>query len=158
MANLAPKLHLTDDASSNPEKWGKWPTPGKMVGEVIKDFPNSETLNFMEYLVSWLYRPLSNDSHLGLSGLVRRGSYFAGKTLRKEFGDKTDALMNEVYESYRMEMVWTTFTLVLSICSEIENHFEFDRATEIEPLWHILKEHSSLPKEFYDRRYKGLYR
>jgi hypothetical protein len=106
--------------------------------------------------VSWLYRELSADSHLSFNGLIRRGSYFAKKALQPTFGDKTTEKMNEVFDSYRMEMVWNTFTLVLSICSEINKHFGFDRAAKIESLWQIFIKHGDLPKQFYDRRYKDL--
>lgn len=150
----ASKLQLSVDEISNPKKWiGEWPTPGKMISKVKKDYPNSKSIPFMEFLYSWLYRTLSEDSHLGFHGLIRRGSHFAKKALTHKFGDKTDEKMKEAYDTYRMEMVWTTFTLVLAICTEINAHFGFDRAAKIESLWQIMIKHSDLSKQFYDRRY-----
>lgn len=132
-----------------------WPTPGSTLKEIKKKYPNSSSRDFVEYLNSWMYRSLSADSHLSYQGLIRRGSFFAGKELRKHFGEeKARENLKKTREAYRMEMIWTTFTLLLAICSEVEFHFSFGRLGKILWLWESFVGTSDLSREFYDRRYK----
>jgi len=153
--NLAASLGLTSEQSSNPLKnLGRWPTPGKMINILKLRYPNSTGIEFMEFVRSWIYRTLSGDTHLNFDGLLRRGSYYAPRDLKMMFGEKSKELHKDNFETYKMEMIWTTLTLLLSIVSETEGHFRFGLATRAEYLWRILVEHSDLAKEFFDRRYR----
>jgi hypothetical protein len=57
---------------------------------------------------------------------------------------------------YRTKMLWTSITLMLSLASEIEIHFDFGRADVIKHLWRLFEGVSDISKEFYTRRYSNL--
>jgi len=158
LADLAINLALSPDQITNPRKYiGRWPTPGRMINVVKAKWKTSNDIEFMEYVQSWIYRTLSGDTHLNFDGVIRRGSFFAGKELKAEFGpDDAKAKGTQNFEAFRMEMVWTMLTLLLSIVSEIEGHFHFGLATRAKYLWIIFEENSDLSNEFYEARYKAM--
>ena len=158
LAELAMTLNLTPDQVTNPRKYiGRWPTPGKMISVINSRWSTSSDLEFMEYIRSWIYRTLSGDSHLNFDGVIRRGSFFAGKELRAQFGaEHAMTKGKQTFEAFKMEMVWTMLTLLLSIVTEIEGHFRFGLATRAKYLWVIFEDNSDLSKEFYEARYKAI--
>lgn len=158
LADLAITLGLTADQIRNPRKYiGRWPTPGGMINAVNANWKASKNVEFMEYIRSWIYRSLSGDSHLNFEGVIRRGSFYAGKELRAKFGEEeARAEGNQTFEAFKMEMVWTMLTLLLSIVSEIEGHFHFGLAARAKYLWVIFDQHSDLAKEFYKARYETM--
>ena len=107
---LAKDLNLSLSQASNPRS--QWPTPGRTKDEMKKHFKNSPDIPFVEYLNSWMYRSLSSDSHLSYEGLLRRGGFFATKDLKKRFGEEEfKAVYKQNLETYKMEMMWTSYTL-----------------------------------------------
>lgn len=153
---LAVTLKLTSDQVTNPQKHiGRWPTPGKMIDIVKVRWRNSPDIEFMEYIRSWIYRTLSGDAHLNYYGVIRRGSFFAGKEIEAEFGqEKGRAKIKENFEAFRMEMIWTMLVLLVSIVSELEGHFRFGLSTKAKYLWKIFEDSSDLAKEFYKSRFE----
>lgn len=158
LTDIGNSLNLTPDQIAKPRKFiGRWPTPGKMVDELKKQFKTSPDIPFMEYVNSWIYRSLSGDSHLNFEGLIRRGNFYAGKEAKEKFGeDKYKTVFKNSFDSYKMEMIWTTLTLLLSIVSEIDAHFHYGLKDRAKFLWVIFEQHSDLAKEFYERRYQNL--
>jgi len=156
LEGLGVKLKLSPKQAENPKsEIGRWPTPGRMIRIVKERWPDSTNIEFMEYIQSWLYRTLSGDTHLSFHGVVRRGSFYATKETRESLGIE-DAKIKEAerYESFKMEMIWTMVSLLLSIVSEIEIHFQFGLAARAKYLWVIFEQHSDLAKEFYKSRYQ----
>lgn len=155
---FANTLNLTSDQIKNPIRFiGRWPTPGKMIKVVKEKWKTSPDIDFMEYIHSWIYRTQSGDSHLNYQGVIRRGSFFAGKELINMLGkEEAKSKVSETFESFKMEMVWTTLTLLLSIVSEIEGHFRFGLSNRAKYLWIIFEQNSDLAKEFYKSRYKEM--
>jgi len=158
LKQLAISLNLTPEQISNPRKYIKrWPTPGGMIRVMKAQFPKSQDIDFMEFIYSWMYRALSGDTHLNFGGLLRRGNFYAVKEAKALLGeDNYETTLKDSFESYKMEMIWTTLALLLSIISEIEGHFRFGMADRAKYLWTIFEQHSDLAKEFYERRYKEL--
>jgi len=153
--DLSSKLGLSEKQKSRPAS--TWPTPGKILQAMKKSFPSSSALSFVEFLNSSMYRTLSAESHLSYEALIRRGGLFATKELKPYFGEeKFKRLYKQNYESYRMEMIWTTFTLLLAVVSEIEGHFGFGLADRAKYLWVIFEQSSNLAKEFWVRRYSKM--
>jgi hypothetical protein len=150
-------LKLTPEQIADPvKKMGRWPTPGLMLKKLRGDHPVSPHLNFLEYLNSWMYRTLSGDSHLNFVGTVNRGIYFAKKEVKAELGENYKEILENRLEEYRTNMLWTTLTLLLSLVSEIDIHFDYGLDQRIRFLWGVFREYSEISKEFYDDRYSGL--
>ncbi|MCZ2389713.1 MAG: hypothetical protein LC113_01395 [Acidobacteria bacterium] len=158
LTNLEKKLNLRGSEKEGPiRKIDRWPSVGDMIKIVKKRSPDSPTVEFMSYIESWLYRTLSNDAHLSFTGLVRLGTFYAEKEIEAELGkDEAQKQLKKRFEAYRMEILWTTFTLLLSIVSEIELHFNFKLSDRIQRFWEIFAITSDLSKQFYERRYKSL--
>lgn len=158
LAGLAVTLNLTTDEVANPyKKIGRWPTPGRMVNIARQRWPNSTSVDFMEFVRSWLYRTLSGDTHLNFNGVIRRGSFYAGKELKTLLGEEeANAKGKENFEAFKMEMIWTMLSLLLSIISEIEGHFQFGLSTRAKYLWTIFEQNSDLAREFYKARYESM--
>jgi hypothetical protein len=159
LEEIADEIKLTKAQRQNPiAQKLQWPTPGRKMLQIIKiRYPESPALSFMEFLNSWMYRTLSRDSHLNLVGVQRRGLYFTPRLAKQMFGEKDyKRILQERWEGYHKDMLWTTYTILLSIVSEIEAHFSYGMKVKAKYLWTIFEAHSEMAKDFYDMRYKAL--
>lgn len=141
----------------NPSQIGRWPTPGKMLQKLEK-LPNTsqQTLEYIAYLNSWLYRELSGQTHLNLSGILQRGVYFSTEEAKRFFGNNWEEERAEKLEEYKQNQIWLAIVLMLSIVSEIEAHFHFGRNEKARYLWAILIEYSDIALDFWEARYSTL--
>lgn len=155
---MAQEMQLTPDQINRPVKFiGRWPTPGKAIKILKLRYPKSGVIPFMEFLTAWMYRTLSGETHLDLRAIQRRGLPFIPQAAKALFGEDN---YKEKLENHRIryhkEMTWTTFTLLLSIISEIESHFGYHMKEKAKYLWTVFGAHSEMAEEFYDWRYKRL--
>lgn len=151
------ELGLSTHEAADPQNTiPKWPTPGKAIERLRKDFPTSPDFDFLEYVNSWLYRTLSADSHLSLRGLIDRGKYFTPKAVEDKFGPEYKEVLKDHLEDYRTRMLWTAITLITAIASEIQAHFKFDRREALLHLWQLFEGASEISEEFYQFRYRDL--
>jgi hypothetical protein len=153
------ELGLTVDEISRPIKHiGRWPTPGKMLLKLRADGTASQdVLDYVEYLNSWLYRELSGQTHLNVSGVTQRGIHFSVDEAKLVFGEESWKEQREqMLEYYRQNQVWLTVILMLSIVSEIEGHFHFGRNQKAREVWTILSQYSDIALEFWEMRYRDL--
>jgi hypothetical protein len=141
---------VTAAEASNPKLIHSWPNPGKMPKYGLKKGePVPPTRQFLEYLNDWFYRDLSQQSHLGGYGLVKRAGYLIGEFHKISGFEKT-------LIKFKTAQVSATIALVLALASEIEAYFHFGLAERAKYLWGILMEYSGVTKELYNRRYSSL--
>lgn len=148
------EVPLTPAEIQHPESAiGKWPTPGKVPKRLRRDHPASPNIDFIEYLDSWMYRELSEQTHLEAHGLTQRGMYFSPHIARHLFGDGWENVMNAHLERYRVKQVFTAMALMLAICSEIEAHFKYRLNQRLRYLWTLCSPSSGIIKDFWETRY-----
>lgn len=158
MAKDAKFLHLTEQERKNAVNTiPKWLTPKGFLQRLRADFPNSPAIEFIEYIYSWMYRKLSGDTHLSYRGLVDRGAFYAPEEMKAVFPDTYKETLEYRLQEYKMEMLWTTFTLILAITTEIEAHFKFGRNLAALKLWKTFEPVSDIAKDFFQKRYSTFY-
>jgi Family of unknown function (DUF5677) len=151
------ELKLTAAEISNPKREiGRWPTPGAMLNKLKKNYKGSPSIDFVEYVNSWLYRELSGQTHLNAHGLIQRGMIFSMPIARRVFGDEAEEKMDKHLALYRYRQIDIAITLTLAMVSEIEGHFRYGKAETAKYLWTILRAYSNISKDFYDTRYAAL--
>lgn len=148
------EVKLTQAEIQHPESTiGKWPTPGKILKRLRRDHPISPNINFIEFIDSWLYRELSEQTHLESRGLTQRGMYFSPDIAQRLFGDEWERVMDEHLAQYRGKQVFTAIALMLAICSEIEVHFKYGLNQRARYLWAFLSPTSGIIKDFWETKY-----
>lgn len=149
---------LTDAEIANPKKKiGRWATPGAMLDRLKRDKTASQdTLDYIEYLNDWLYRELSGQTHLNVSGITMRGVHFSIEEAKEGFGNNWEEKRNEKLEEYRQKQIWLSIILMLAIVSEIEGHFHFGRNQKAREIWAILIKYSDIALDFWETRYSAL--
>jgi len=127
-----------------------WPIPSQMIrfGLNKKD-ELPETRAFMLFINDWFYRELSQESHLSYPGLARRGG------ILMELDGKAPSVQDKLERNRSSQMVMA-LTLLLAICSEIEQRFNFGFKPRVMVLWGILSDALPIPKEVYAARYAKL--
>jgi len=149
--------YLSAQEIKTPDMIGRWPTPGRMHKRLVRDGKASQdTLDFIEYINDWLYRELSGQTHLNVSGFSLRGIHFGIDEAKLVFGDDWEKKRAEKLEEYRQKQVWLAMVLMLAIVSEIEGHFLFGRNERARYLWTIFNKHSDFALDFWEARYKKL--
>lgn len=148
---------LTVDEISNPRKnIGRWPTPGGMLHILKSEHKTSQAIPFIEYVNSWLYRELSGQTHLNVTGVTMRGSFFDKRIAEHILGADWEEKLKDLLLNYRAKQIYISITLMLAIASEIEGHFNFGRNEKARYLWGVFSEHSDITKDFWDTRYSTL--
>lgn len=128
----------------------RWPNPGSMVNHGINpSLPLSPTRAFLKYLNDWFYADLSQQAHLGGSGLAKRAGALINDYRRNL--DTEQALI-----TYRKAQVGQTITLVLSLASELEAYFGFGLAERARYLWGVMTPYITVGKEIFEKRYASL--
>jgi len=150
--------YISPHEIKRPDTIGRWPTPGRMHDRLVRDrTADQDTLDYIEYINSWLYRELSGQTHLNISGLTMRGIHFSIDEAKIVFGEEEwEEKRNEKLEEYRQKQVWLAIILMLAIVSEIEGHFHFGRNQKARELWTLLNAHSDIALDFWEHRYKEL--
>ena len=150
--------YLAQQEIQNPyNNIGRWPTPGRMLSKLRADKRGDPpTWDYIEYINDWLYRELSGQTHLNVSGLTMKGVHFSINDAKMIFGDNWEEERNKKLEEYRQKQVWLSIILMLAIVSEIEGHFHFGRNQKAREIWTILNEYSDFALDFWNTRYSAL--
>lgn len=150
--------YLTQQEMQNPyDNIGRWPTPGRMHKKLKKDKTSpQDTLDYIEYINDWLYRELSAQTHLNVSGLTMKGVHFSIEDAKVVFGDTWEEERNRRLEEYRQKQVWLAIIIMMAIVSEIEGHFHFGRNQKARELWTYLNQYSDIALDFWETRYAAL--
>lgn len=130
--------------SDNPRVLPYWPTPGQMLkhGEL-----SDESNRFLQYLNDWVYRGLSAATHMSGAGIVRRHGVLL---LTKDQGRE------EIVAKLKSDGVFTTITLMVAICTEMNDMCRYGRDQTLSYLWGILIEYWGEAKDLFERRYNGM--
>ena len=136
---------VTDPA----KKIHRWPNAGAMpsYGLSPKDTPTPGRA-FMKYLDDWFYKDLSQQAHLGGTGLMKRASVLV---LDRHDPERERALRKNKYAWWGQ-----TITLMLALVSELELYFGFGLRQRIHYLWALTVPVIVVAKEVYDKRYAAL--
>ena len=134
---------------ANPASIPKWPNPGRMIRYGIShSAPLPATRAFMKYLNDWFYADLSQQSHLGGSGIMKRS---AALIYQRDDPARADALLKN-----KRAWVGQCVVLLLALASELEAYLDFALRERIRYLWTIMASVFPVAQELYDTRYAGL--
>lgn len=135
---------------ANPKSIAKWPNPGGMVNYgVSSNSPLPPARAFLRYLTDWFYADLSQQSHLGGSGLMKRAGALINDYRRNP---ETE----ENLRKYKNSQVGQTVSLILALASEVEAYFNFGLRERAQYLWGLATPYIVVAKELYDKRYASL--
>jgi hypothetical protein len=118
-----------------------WPIPGKMIKQSTK---NKE---FLRFLNDWVYKELSADAHMSAAGIMR---HYGPLLLSKNQG------RNKFLFKLKSDSVFTATTLMVAICTEVNDICGYSRETKLSFIWGIIVEYWEEAKDFFERRYKAM--
>jgi hypothetical protein len=111
-------LGLTAHEVANPHPMTKWLNAGSMVNYKLSPAkPIPPIRAFMRYLNDWFYADLSQQTHLGGAGLMKRSTPL--------LLDKNDPQREHALKRNRKAWSCQTITLILALASELERYFRF---------------------------------
>jgi hypothetical protein len=141
---------LTPTQAANPTSLRSWPNPGAMANHGVSPNTSLPPLRaFMKYVNDYFYIDLSQQTHLGGWGMVKRAGFLIDEIRSLE---ETEALM----QKNRYAHIGQTVALVLSMASEIERHFNFGLKQEALFIWGVTVPTVTVAKELYEKRYRDL--
>jgi hypothetical protein len=142
-------LGLSPTEIAQPRKIPYWPNPGKMPNYGSNSTSvASPVRQFLRYLHDWFYADMSQQSHLGGSGLAKR----AGVLLHPERAAERDA----AFVKSKRANVGQTVALMLALATEIEVYFDFGLRERVNYVWGLATLGLAIAKELYDKRYAEL--
>lgn len=135
---------------ADPSSITPWPNPGKMVNYAISSkLPLPPARAFLKYLNDWFYADMSQQAHLGGSGLMKR----AGALINDY---RKNPQTEENLKRYRNTQVGQTVVLILALASELETHFHFGLSERIRYVWSVVTPYIVVAKEMHEKRYASL--
>ncbi len=159
-AKAESQLHITADEKNDLNKILRWPKPAKVLRRLRSEYPHSNAISYIQFLDDWLYRELSTQAHVEPRGLAELGLHFLGmEDLKAISGDNRDGIrekLDQKIEEFKIKEVWTAITLILSLVSEIELHFNYGQKDKLLFVWTLINAHNEISEEVYDERYKAL--
>ena len=135
---------ISEEDAANPKNLRYWPIPSKMLQH--KGL-SEKSRKFLQFLNDWLYKELSSDAHMSAFGIIRRHAQ-----LLREKGEERKKILSKL----KSDSTFTTVTLLVAICSEINDICHFDRGKKLSYLWRILIEYWGEAKELFERRYREM--
>jgi hypothetical protein len=134
---------------ADPKTIPSWPNAGAMATYgVSASAPSPPNRAFMQYLNDWFYADLSQQSHLGGQGMMKRSS----PLLYPRKNSKREATLNK----NRYTWIGQTLALTLALASEVEAYFRFGLRVDLSYLWGLTVPVIVIAKEMYDKRYAVL--
>ncbi len=121
-----------------------WPIPGQMLKD--KNLLSDETEEFLQFLNDWVYKELSADTHMSAAGIMRRYGFLL---LEKE------EERQKFLSTLKSNGIFTSTTLLVAICTEINDVCRYGREEKLSYLWGILVGFWGEAKDLFERRYKG---
>lgn len=130
---------ISQDESSNLKQIPYWPIPGKMIKQSTK---NRE---FLKFLNDWIYKELSADAHMSAAGIMR---HYGPLLLSKNQGRK------EFLVKLKSNSIFTATTLMVAICTEVNDMCGYSREAKLSYIWGIIVEYWEEAKDIFERRYR----
>jgi len=144
-------LGLSEQEVEQSSVINRWPNPGLMVNYGLKpDAPVPSSRNFMRYLNDWFYADLSQQAHLGGTGLMKRASAL--------ILERNDIEREKTLTKNKYSWLGQSFALMLALASEMEASFHFGLKERINYLWGLVDSVIVVAKEMHDKRYRELMR
>ncbi len=160
VAKLEQALGITDEEKKDLNRILRWPKLGKIINRLKASYPESKTLPYLQFLNDWLYRELSTQSHIEPKGVGEMGLHFVGmsdlQAISREDPDKIKERLEQKLREFRTSQVWIGVTLILSLATEIDLHFEYGLRDKVAFYWSLFSAHSETAEEFYEERYRAL--
>lgn len=103
----------------------------------------------MKYLNDYFYIDLSQQAHLGVWGLAKRGPIYLDEVLN-------DPQRPEKLKKNKYAQLGQSVVLVLGLTSEIEAHFNFGRRQQAQYVWGFAAPAIVVVEEMYEKRYRDL--
>jgi hypothetical protein len=135
---------ITAAEAANPRAIPWWPTPTRMITARTL---GADAQTFVEYMRDWFYREFSQEDHLSLPGLIRRGSNF--------LQPPNEVRTENTWKKLRSDWVTYAIVLFLAFLTEIVLLCKFDLRAQCAYLWGILKEYSPIAAEVFEARYEA---
>jgi hypothetical protein len=127
----------------------RWPNAGAMVTYCLSPtVPVPPNRAFMKYLNDWFYADLSQQSHLGGTGLMKRASAL----IRERDDPEREVALNK----NKYTWMGLSFALMLALSSEMETFFKFGLRERLNYLWGITGSAVVVAKGMHEKRYKDL--
>lgn len=140
---------LTPEEVATPSSIASWPNPGAMVRHgMSQNAPIPPNRAFMQYLNDWFYADLSQQAHLGGTGLMKRGSAL--------LLSPDDPQRNEALTKNKYSWIGQNFAVTLALISEIEAYFRFGLRERINYLWGLVVHVIPVAEEVHAKRYHKL--
>jgi hypothetical protein len=134
---------------AQPSTMRSWPNAGAMSGYGLSPkVPAPPSRVFMKYLDDWFYKDLSQQAHLGGTGLMKRASVF--------LCDRHDPERQAALRKNNYSWWGQTIILMLALASELEDYFKFGLRERVQYLWGLTVPVIVVAKEVYDKRYAAL--
>lgn len=135
---------ISGEEASNPKKLSYWPIPSRMLKE---EKLSSQNRKFLQFLNDWLYKELSADAHMSAAGIMRRHGFLL---LSKDEGKQ------KILSKLKSDGILTATTLLVAICTELNNICGYGRDEKLSYLWKILLEYWGGAKDLFERRYREM--
>lgn len=143
-------LSLSAAEVAQPSSIPGWPNPGAMVNyNLSPKSPIPPNRAFLKYLNDWFYADMSQQAHLGGSGLAKRAGYFL-------YDSSNEVERERHLRNYKYAQVGQTVALVLALTSELEAHFHFGLRERALYVWGLVAPVIVVAQELYDKRYSEL--
>jgi hypothetical protein len=134
---------------ANPKSIPSWPNAGAMATYgVSPSGPTPPNRAFMQYLNDWFYADLSQQSHLGGQGMMKRST----PLLHPRKSSEREATLNKNRYTYIGQAV----TLTLALATEVDAYFQFGLRTDLSYLWGVTAPVIVIAQEMYEKRYSKL--
>jgi hypothetical protein len=140
---------ISAEEVAQPSAIDRWPNAGAMPNYRLSPkviVPPGRA--FMKYLDDWFYKDLSQQVHLGGTGLMKRASVL--------ILDRHDPERERALRKNKYSWVGQTITLMLAMASELEANFEFGLRERVRFIWGLTVPVIVVAKELYDKRYAAL--
>lgn len=136
---------ITPDQAKNPRKLPEWYAPFK-----LKDL-QTQSRNFLRWIVKWLYADTSEVSHVSFSGLV----VFSAPILLADIagGEDQEIIENRTTQQVRFHQFSRAVTVALATCAELENKLNLGNKDTIINLWGVWSTQVPEAKEMFEFRY-----
>jgi hypothetical protein len=146
LTRLVDRFRITPEEQADPNLVDYWKTPFKLSK---RDGPSRSFLEFME---KWIYKDVSNHSHLGFAGLQKVSSFLVEDLL----GDAVQPqLQLRAMQSFHFQQVSRTAVMYLAIATEIDTYFSLGNHPDSDYLWIMFSEYVVEAQEIYDLRYRN---
>jgi len=138
---------ITDEDLKKPRKL-QFPTPDAMLRDHL--IKGTDRYIFVEFMLDWFYRELSQDSHLTFTGIGRTLPLLVAR-------DMADQVRHDRLQSARTKQIGTSLILMMTLITELEVELGFGEKERAKYVWAVLQSWNPSAKEVYSRFYEPFF-